>query len=117
MNAYALISCASVYLPRYSIDVIKGLAPLVTVFEVITKVFGSQTAYTAGLCFAAFESLWNSAAAIDAASRDRPHHDKMKSIAIAFQNSLLERVATHYYATKYWKPAVHAQVCDTCAER
>lgn len=102
-------------LPSLSIDVINGLRKLTDAFQTCMNALGSENAYTSSTTFAVFEHLWEPTIPMieDGAL------EALKPIGIAFQNALLERNATHYVASCYFKPAIHVKVnaCAWCGGR
>lgn len=96
-----------------NVKVLAGIAKLSARFMVCTSVLAGETSYTSGLVFAIFEKLWDTTieicelqgaapkTAADPARLPSAQGQCMVPIALAFQDSLLERLATHYYASKY----------------
>jgi len=84
--------------------VLDALAALCSPFMLTTTYLGSEKAYTSGSLYAVFELLWASADAL----RRRPERP-IADIGLAFQESMLERLATDHMHQTYIK-LVPAQV-------
>ena len=82
---------------------LRALAPLAHAFNLCVNALSSETAYTSSLQPFIWQHVWEASKSL------ATNGLAAASVAVALQNSLLERLATHYQATSYYDAAKHTQ--------
>jgi hypothetical protein len=86
-----------------SMPLLRALAPLAHAFNLCVNALSSETAYTSSIQPFIWQHVWEASMSL------ATNGAAAASVAVALQNSLLERLATHYQATSYYDAAKHTQ--------
>jgi hypothetical protein len=86
-----------------SMPLLRALAPLAHAFNLCVNALSSETAYTSSIQPFIWQHVWEASKSL------ATNGAAAASVAVALQNSLLERLATHYQATSFYDAAKHTQ--------
>jgi hypothetical protein len=86
-----------------SMPLLRALAPLAHALNLCVNALSSETAYTSSIQPFIWQHVWEASKSL------ATNGAAAASVAVALQNSLLERLATHYQATSFYDAAKHTQ--------